>query len=241
MKRLLLSCSAFLFLIFQGKAQSEIKPFVDTTSTFEHFFGLQANQLLQQVFNFGEADAVNNPYLAKYTFKHIPTGLALNVGGGFDRNSSETEDGILNENESYDVRIGPGWQTPLGKRFELGVGADVIFGRSYGESSSVSTVVLGGNLDSTITTNRAETTYFGGGLQLSLNFKLSPSVMIGTEASWYAFRTESKTNDILDNYTIIQNGDEEIVLRGFDNQNSTSDGDELDFNLPIAIFLLIRI
>lgn len=87
------------------------------------------------------------------------------------------------DSESYDLRIGAGWQTHPGKRFELGIGADILFGRGYDESFMVSTAVLGGFLDSTLTSNRVEQTYFGGGLQLSLNFKISPSVMIGTEAS----------------------------------------------------------
>lgn len=232
----------FLGVLFlsDAAAQSQEKPFVDTTSTFEHFVGLQANQLIRQVFNFGDAEDVTNPYLVKYTFKHRKTGLALNVGAGVDVRTTETNEGLKTESESYDVRVGPGWQTNLGKRFEIGVGADVIWGRSYSETSSTNTVVFENALDSTITTNRNQITYFGGGLQFSLNYKLSPHVMIGTEASIYSFSTEELSNDQIDNFATIDLDPETRTIRTIENENSSTDGEDIQLNLPIAIYLLIR-
>jgi len=228
-----------VFCAIQSNAQSD-KSFTDTTATFEHFIGLQANALIQQVFNFGESEELLNPFVAKYTLKHTATGLAFNVAGGLNRSTATAESGLLTQNESYDLRVGLGWQKSLSKRIEFGVGADILFGRSFNESSTINTVVFNAGVDSTINVLRNKSTYFGYGAQLSLSYKLTPSILIGTETSFYAYSTETIDNATIDNYLIQSNVDQDTSVRSIVTENATTEGEEIEFNLPIVLFLILR-
>jgi len=231
--------SGSLLLSLQTSAQTK-KAFTDSSATLEHFVGFQANALLQQIFNFGESDDLANPYVVKYSLKHVPTGLTFNAGGGINRNSSSEESGLVTENESYDLRLGLGWQKAISKRLELGVGADIIFGRSFRESSTVNTVVFGVGLDSTVTVIKNKSTYIGYGAQLNLSFKLTPTLLIGTEASLYAYSTETIENTNIDNFFIGTNFEEELTTRSILNENTNTEGEKIDLNLPIVLFLILR-
>ncbi|MGB6036226.1 MAG: hypothetical protein WBG42_08155 [Cryomorphaceae bacterium] len=228
-----------VFCAIQTNAQSN-KSFTDTSATFEHFVGLQANALIQQVFNFGKSEELSNPFVAKYTLKHVDTGLSFNVAGGLNRNTTTAESGLLTQNESYDLRVGLGWQKSLSERIEFGVGADILFGRTFNESSTINTVVFNGGVDSTVTVIRNKSTYFGYGAQLSLSYKLTPSILIGTEASCYAYSTEVIDNSTIDNYFIRSISDQATSVRSIITENATTDGEEIELNLPIVFFLILR-
>jgi len=235
---LLLGVSFFSTFAFAQSSRS----FIDTTSTFDHFVSLQANALIQQVFNFGESSELANPYVLKYALKHNKTGLTLNLAGGFTQENSMDENNIESQKEFIDYRVGLGWQKSLSKRFEFGVGVDIISGRSFEESNSTNIVVFGGNLDSTITGLRTKNNYFGYGAQLSLSYKISPNVLIGTETSIYTYSSEMVVNSSTDNYFIFTSPSDQpnMVLRSIQVDNETTESNNAEINLPIVLFLTVR-
>ena len=69
----------------------------DTTTSqkrYSHQVGVQVNELLRQIFNFG-GDAVNtNPYLLTYSINSVKTGWGLRFGFGYEYQSVTIDDGI---------------------------------------------------------------------------------------------------------------------------------------------------
>src|SRR5688572_29092120 len=73
---------------FSSMAQYEI---VDERKS-SHYVGLQANQLIRQIFNFSNApQGINNPYLLTYAVNSNKTGVGFTAGFGYT--FSETNDG----------------------------------------------------------------------------------------------------------------------------------------------------
>src|SRR4051812_37427211 len=67
---------------FYCEAQSE-KP----VRQFNHYVGIQANELLKQLLNFSDNNtAVDNPYFLVYSINHNATGWGAHIGIGYDYN-----------------------------------------------------------------------------------------------------------------------------------------------------------
>lgn len=204
---------------------------------FDHFVGVQANLLIQQVFNFGEPADANNPYLLKYTLRHNNTGLALNLGGGVNSVTSENNEGFKRTTEGFDTRVGLGYQKTVGEKFEMGVGADFVYGYDKGETFSIQVVTSFGTTDSTVTTSIDKTTSVGGGLQASFAYVFAKRFTIGTEMSFYYLKTEEKFNVTSENFLKQQNVDPVVSV---DATNESADGTELTFQVPVSIFLAFK-
>lgn len=232
----------FLCSTLQGKAQVTETPAPIPASffkekMFDHFVGVQANLLIQQIFNFGEPNDVNNPYLIKYTLRHNETGLAFNAGFGINASTSENDEGFKRTNDGYDSRFGIGYQKTIGSKIEVGVGADFLYGYQAEETFSIQVITSFGTTDSTITTSTNKVTSVGGGLQASFSYVFAKRFLVGTEMSFYYTKVTDKFN-VTSEAHFIQNGlDPSISINA---TNESADGTELKFQVPIAIFIAFK-
>lgn len=233
----------FLLCILPAAAQNEANDaptsmmVADDDKMFDHFVGVQANLLIQQIFNFGEPTDANNPYLLKYTLRHNNTGLALNFGAGVNSVTSENNEGFKRTSEMFDTRVGLGYQKTIGNNFEMGVGADFVYGYDKGETFSIQVVTSFGTTDSTVTTSIDKTTSVGGGLQASFAYVFAKRFTIGTEMSFYYLKTEEKFNVTSENFLKQQNLDTVVSV---DATNESAEGTEITFQVPISIFLAFK-
>ncbi len=208
---------------------------------FDHFIGVQVNPLFRQIISFGNSDPVNNPYLLKYTIRHNNSGLTFNLGGGIDFTSTENEDGLKTNDESFAFRGGVGYQQRVSKRFEVGIGLDFIYERANRETSSVQVTDFGMQTDSTISKVRNASKGIGGGLQVNLNYYLSDRFLIGTECTLYYTKLEDRFNTEVDNFVISNSGSTTIPdSRGLFVLNEEDTGNSFTFLLPVAIYLSFK-
>lgn len=204
---------------------------------FDHFIGVQANLLIQQVFNFSEPNENGNPYLLKYTLRHNESGLAFNAGFGINTATTENSEGFKRTNDGFDARAGIGYQRSIGRNFEVGVGADFVYGYEAQETFSVQVVSSFGQTDSTVTTTSNKITRIGGGLQASVSYVFARRFMVGTEMSLYYTTTTDKFNVTSESHRTQQGFDPIVSLSS---TNEKSDGRALQFQVPIAIFISFK-
>ncbi len=209
--------------------------------TFDHFVGVQVNPLFRQIINFGEIDEVNNPYLLKYTLRHNSSGLTFNAGGGLNITSTENDDGLKTNNDSYAFRGGVGYQQRFSNRFEAGIGVDFIRGKTSRETFSLQVFDFSQQTDSTISRVRNASSSFGGGIQLNLNYYISERVLIGTECTLYFTRLTERFNLETDNYIIPNsNNPNSNVSRSINVFNEKNSGKSFVFLLPVALYLSFK-
>ncbi|MEQ8473702.1 MAG: hypothetical protein RIC35_21070 [Marinoscillum sp.] len=149
-----------------------------------HYFGIQANQLVRQLLNFGgSSPTVQNPYLVSYSFNK-ENGWGMGVGLGSRLNHFEDGDEFANQetkiNEFF-LRIGVDNKTDLGKNWLLGWGIDVVFEATKNETTSKND--FNGSSQETYTRNKV--TGFGFGPRLNLFYSFGEHLGLGTEASYY--------------------------------------------------------
>src|SRR5690349_18426112 len=114
-------CALFTFLVITGFAQEET---AQPPRKVAHYIGIQANQLIKQLFNFSSSNAVvNNPYLMTYQVNSTETRVGLNVGLGVNIDQQVNDDvGTLQrETKISEVffRIGIEKKTYLAKKWIL--------------------------------------------------------------------------------------------------------------------------
>jgi hypothetical protein len=204
-------------------------------NTFDHFTGVQANLLLRQILSFNDPGEINNPYLLKYTLKHR-SGIALNIAAGFNSVSEETGGGIISNSDQVDLRVGLGYQKKVGK-FEIGVGADVIFSDLDQQTFSSQVITSSQGIDSSLTSTGKSVEGFGYGLQGSVSFYLTPNILIGTETSLRYIKTTDKLNTYIERYFIQGN---EIITAMQTNENDLIEAKSYTIQIPVAIFLIAK-
>ncbi|HYD20210.1 MAG TPA: hypothetical protein VEB40_01945, partial [Flavipsychrobacter sp.] len=73
--------------------------------TFEHQVGVQANELIRQVFNFNNngSSALNNPYLFTYSLNWKKPGIGIRLGVGPDFRSFKEDNGVVQQENNINV------------------------------------------------------------------------------------------------------------------------------------------
>jgi hypothetical protein len=183
-----------------------------------HYLGLQANQLLRQILNFGgSSSAINNPFLLTYS-----TNNASGAGGNFSLgyNYTQTNDGdaITRRevtNSDFNFRAGLEKKSRLGKRLILAAGGDIVY-----QSLKVKTKVTDNFSGNFSTVNK--TSGFGFGPRLSIYFQITDNFLVATEANYY-LKFLNQTFD-------VNPGDKE-----------EEDVKQLQLNVPAAIFLVLKL
>lgn len=231
MKKFSLLSILLCLVVFDISAQKQN----DSTESKKtlHFVGLQANLLVRQVFNFGNANnPINSPYLLTYSIIDRKSKWGVDVGLGYTLNSTFENDGnTKKENNINDLyfRIGAQKLIPLNKRFVALANVHILYDMLNSKTKTESD--FGGQIQK-ITSNTSSTR-FGLGPCLGLRYRVSNRVFIGTEASYYFKMGNSKSN--------VKS---EIYFQGQIQQSTESDSNndlkQFVFNVPTALYLTVR-
>lgn len=185
---------------------------------YNHYVGLQANQLIQQVFNFSNDDTESgNPFVFTYAFNTVQKGSGMSFGLGYLSNKVEDLDqGLKRTTKTSDIhfRIGYEKKSFVGKRLIVGYGLDFLLNHGVDE-----TKIDNGGLEFNTKTNG-----FGFGPRMPILLKISEKIFVGTEMSWY-FRQERSDSD----FPSLPTSESELVSRSFILQ------------MPTAIFLTFNL
>jgi hypothetical protein len=154
-----------------------------------HYVGVQANQLIKQLFNLSNSSsaAVNNPYLIVYSFNSIQTGWGMNFGLGYTFNEFKDGDAFSRREtkiNNYFFRFGVEKKTSLGKKWIFSAGFDVTNDNQKNNTKTNS----GGSTFETDTKSKG----WGVGPRVTLNYKITDRILLGTECTYY-FRAGKNT------------------------------------------------
>lgn len=201
---------------------------------WNHVVGVQANQLIRQIFNFSNNNpTINNPYLLTYTATNIKSKWGVDVGLGYTYNNIFENDGNTkketNINDMY-VRVGVQKQIPLTRKFSSQFSFHVLADILNNKTSSAQDF----NFQKTTIKSNSNIARFGGGPAMSFRYKVNPRVFVGTEMNYYFKKGNTKTD-----ITTIN----EFQGQGSQTTVSNSDNDVTTFllNVPTAIFLQVRL
>lgn len=231
MKKISLISILLCFAVFTSSAQkmndsSESKKML-------HFVGVQANLLVRQVFNFGNANnPINSPYLLTYSIIDRKSKWGLDVGLGYTLNSTFENDGnTKKENKINDLyfRLGAQKLIPLNKRFVAMANFHILYDILNSKTKTESD--FGGEIQK-ITSNTSSTR-FGLGPCMGLRYRVSNRVFIGTEASYYFKMGNSKSNVKSETYSQGQ-------IKQSTESDLNNDLTQFILNVPTAIYLTIR-
>jgi hypothetical protein len=175
-------------LSFSGFSQTD-----STNKAFDHYFSLQANQLIRQVFNFSNnSTGINVPYLANYSMVSTRSMIGFNVGLGYTfdqfKNDDPDNERKTDINDLF-FRIGFEKKATLGKSWLLGFGADLLLNQQKSETTN--TIKLSGSGKIVTTTTGSEN---GGGFgpRATISYYITRRILIGTEVNYYFNRIKSK-------------------------------------------------
>lgn len=171
----LVACSVVAFA--QDEATQPEKP-------FSNYVGIQVNQLLRQLVNFGGSNPITNPYLIAWAANHKQSGWGFSAGFGYIYSQVKSGDAISQTNTTindFHLRFGPEKKSTVGKRWMIGFGGDLVVdgerNKTIANAQGSSTVITETN-----------TSKFGLGPRFTINYSFSDRLMLGTEGSYY-FRT----------------------------------------------------
>lgn len=219
-------------------ATAQDEPAAPKQKIFEHQVGVQANELIRQVFNFNNNNnTLNNPYLLTYSLNWKKPGIGIRLGIGPDFRSFKEDDGIVQQENNINVmnlRFGLEKTFVLSSRWSAGAGVDYVF------SNDVSyTKTFTRSFDSTSTDIASATTTKGYGAMAWLRYHITPHILVGTETSFY-YRTGDFKQDIsittrTSGGPIGQPAVFETKITKIDNEVEFG-----TFNLPMVLYLIVR-
>lgn len=220
------------------RAQDETAP----ERKSSHYVGLQANQLIRQIFNFSATSSVvNNPYLLTYAVNSNRGGGGFTMGFGYA--FAETNDGdqfVERTTTTNDLffRIGIEKKSMLAKKVILSIGGDIVLDRQKSETETKEKTQSQINFANAQKHNGA-----GFGPRLGLNYMLTDKIIIGTEANYY-FKSikvkQTQTNVFFETVFDPITGQPRQVRRT--EENSTEEKNKrFQFNSPAVIFLIMKL
>lgn len=212
-----------------------------------HYLGVQANQLIRQLLNFGGASAstVNNPYLFVWSFNNKKTGWGMNTGFGLNLN--EFTDGDANSKRTTNIsdlnmRIGFEKKSTLGKRWLTSWGFDLVHQNFSNSTVTTSTPVPSNPNIKNVVDTQNSTSGWGFGPRFTLNFSITQKLILGTEATYYYRSGSTSQKSTITNTSLITDSQGREVLNTSSNTtDSSSDFKSFQFNLPVALFLLLKL
>jgi hypothetical protein len=214
----------FSILVMSGFAQDNSASSDDVaTGKVSHYISLQANQLFRQLFSLSNtsSSAINNPYLITYSVNNNVSGFGFCAGLGYTFNEFKDGDGSIERETKINdlaIRIGFDKKSLLGKRWILGFGADIVIDN---QSNTTTTSNFGGNAVET----KDKVSGWGLGPRLSLSFKITEKILVGTEATYY-FKSLKNTTEL---------------NSGFSNESESTDLKSFQLNVPAVLFLTLKL
>jgi len=210
---------------------------------FDHYIGVQANQLLKQLINLNNSNTtITNPYLLTYAIHLTENGYGLQIGLGYKYQLTDDRIPVARQtkiNESF-YRIGVGRKVMLAKRWQLGYGLDYVGDYQVDKTTSSSVTNFGSTTDSSSSVSTSKTTSMGFGPQATLGFYLTKKICISTEVTYYFLKSKIKQNVFsIDNVTQLFVTPPETTSTG-SNSNTETEKTTFSFSLPVALFLVVR-
>jgi hypothetical protein len=205
------------------------------------YLGLQANQLLRQLFSFGNTAAVNNPYLLTYSVNRDSVGPGLNVGIGYSFDEITTGDAVferVTKLNNLSFRIGYEYKHALSRKFITSAGVDFIADRSVNDSE----VTTDDQFNKSKIVTNSKDSGFGFGPRVTLSYHLTDRLLIGTEATWY-FRSSKNKRKVVSRITTREFDPitgQQINVTHTETTESDDDLKALEFNVPAVIYLILR-
>jgi hypothetical protein len=213
-----------------------------TAKKTTQYLGLQANQLLRQIFNFGgNSIPVNNPYLINYSIVNSASNSGVNAGLGYNIDQSKGGDPTNsreNKSNSLFFRVGYEKKLSFGKRWLMGLGADVLIENSKSETTSNTN--LGGGKSEIKTTSKQSG--FGLGPRCTLSYYITPRILVGTETTYY-FKALKNNADVKSTTTNREVDPNTGALRDVTRTETTKTDDKfknLNLNLPAVLWLILK-
>jgi hypothetical protein len=213
-----------------------------STRTTFHYVGVQANQLVRQVLNFGNnTPAVNNPYLLIYSATNATSGNGISAGLGYTINQFSDGDPI-NKRESnisnFSFRVGYEKRFKFGKRWLAASGIDLLIGSQ--RNKTINTNDSPPNKFIVETINKVNSQ--GLGPRFALHYLVTERILLGTEISYYY--TTSKIIAEVNTTSTFQEfdpntGQQRLVTRT-EKRDTEEKGKNLSLNLPVALFLTLK-
>jgi len=209
-----------------------------TEKKFEHRIGVQANELIRQVFNFSNSanNANTNPYVLTYSINSVRRGWGARVGIGYIYRNLSDDDGVVNNTSdlhNMNFRLGVEKAFQLNKRWSVGAGLDALYNSDYNKTKAVTR-----GFDTTITLTKTNVSSIGGGAMGWIRFAVTRNIEVGTETSFYYTQGDKKQD--------ISITTREFSGTGFPGNWTTSVSKTDDkqsvaqFRMPVAIYLLVK-
>ncbi len=230
----------FLILLSLSCAAQE-KP----SPRFNHYIGLQGNQLLRQLINLNASNVViSNPYLLTYSLLYTKYHAGIQAGIGYDYHLKEdklSSTGQRSKINELSYRIGVFRNFNIGKRWEASAGIDYEASHHTDKTTAVEVINFGpsSSTDSTATVSYSLVKSHGAGIQLRLGFHLTPNVMLYTESTFYYSLSDEKSNVMVsETVTFPLSPENNSYLLSSSNEHNHA----ADFNItvPVAVFLTIK-
>ena len=193
------------------------------------YLGLQANQLIKELFNLsGSGTAANNPYLISLGINKASSGWGANIGIGITVNQFENDDDTdfrKTISNAFNFRVGLEKKWTIGNRLGASVGMDALFVKRKSETESE----FSGNGFTSSTKTTTNSIGWGIGPRVALNFSITDRIILGTESTYY-FRSTKSDN------TFKQEDN-----NGFNEESeSTFTSQSFNLNSPVVLFLIYK-
>lgn len=232
---LLVVMSSFLVVNTYGQEESKAQ------KKSAHYIGLQANQLIRQVFNFSNANSVlNNPYLLTWSVNSPETGAGFAMGFGYNYNQSDDGDQFVDRTVTVNdifIRMGYEKKSQLAPKIIFSLGADVLFDRQRSETETDE------NTQSGLTFESSNTSLSGGlGPRFTLNYQLHEKILIGTEANFYFkwTKTDKIEKQVFFETVFDPSTGQSRTIRRTQQEEETEKSKRFQFNSPAVIFLIMK-
>jgi hypothetical protein len=201
------------------KEEQPPKEFNDKVSSV-HEIGINSTFFINTFVSFNTVNpTVVSPYALTYRFRIGKGGLRFGIGGMYrEQKDVDPSSNFTTTNGNVDVRLGGEFNTPIGRRWRAFVGADFVVGYQTSRSRNTQSGV--------IVTTALETTEFGGGPVLGIDFMVGKRVKLGTETSVALKRTIDKETV---NFSDPQ----------FEDDLAMTNGLTVTFDLPTSLYLVI--
>ncbi len=203
---------------------------------FNHFIGVQGNDLLKQLLNLsGSNTPINNPFLFTYQLTNNKSMWGARSGAGYETSNIEDQlDAFTRRTtkiEKISAKVGVEKTVTLGGGFAASFGLDVAYNLNNNNSSNKFV-----NFDTAIISIINKTTTISTGPGVRLVYYVSSRFALGTETNfWVNFNT-------LNNKTITEikpgpfGGFGTYLEESFNSKNI-----KVNTMLPAAVYLILRL
>lgn len=227
----------FLFAFLQSEAQSDTLK----KKHFDHYLGIQANQLVKEIINLGSATENTNPYFLTYGMYHIRRKVGIELGAGLNYQTLQDKDSPVNRSNRINemsIRAGIGKKMPFGKQVVAGIALDFVSNSSDNNTEATSEASSFGTTIVNTSKVSSKSSGIGGGPRLSLNVNITKKILVGTEATYYFVQTHEKQH--IFNETIIRNTISSTVTITNTDESPRTTSSRFGLGLPVVLFMILK-